>query len=99
VSLPDEYTNHLPPNERKICKFANIRKKPRNEEKSKFKVIRKIALLVEDRFYFLIRFGKSPFKTGFFLFMVIFILLYRIGYLILMTYLRKNVFFAKPQLN
>lgn len=66
----DERTKYAPSYIRKERKFINLTKKFKPDDKSSYKVIRKISQLLEDRLYILLRYGKIPFKIGFYLFIV-----------------------------
>jgi hypothetical protein len=70
VSCIEEYSNLPLTFERKERKYLNLLKKTKVEEKSKYKVMRKISLLLEDRLFVLLRYLKPPFKMGFYLFVV-----------------------------
>lgn len=70
VSSIDEYSNLPITFERKERKYLNLLKKTKVEEKSKYKVMRKISLLLEDRLFVLLRYLKPPFRMGFYLFIV-----------------------------
>jgi hypothetical protein len=96
VSALDEVSSFVQPvYKREERKFTNLNKKFKIEDKSIHKVMRKISLLMEDRLYFLLRYGKLPSKMGFYLFVVRYFLIFRHGLIIIMTYLKRNVDYVK----
>jgi len=71
----EERTKYSPSYIRKERKFINLSKKFKLDDKSNYKVIRKLSQLLEDRLYILLRYGKIQFKIGFFLFIVSYLLI------------------------
>jgi hypothetical protein len=59
-------TSHM----RRETTVLNIKKRFNVDDKSTFKVMRKLAMLFEDRLNFLIKFGKVPIRFGLSLFIV-----------------------------
>jgi hypothetical protein len=92
----EERTKYSPSYIRKERKFINLSKKFKLDDKSNYKVTRKLGQLLEDRLYILLRYGKIQFKIGFFLFVVCYyVLIFRRGWLIIMIFSKKNALSAK----
>lgn len=56
--------------DKKEQRTNNYLKNFKVDDKSKYKLMRKLALLFDDRMHFLIRIGKMPAKLGFYLLVV-----------------------------
>jgi hypothetical protein len=69
VTNVEEFTTYIQQTRRER-KFANILKRTKVDEKSSYKLMRKIGMLLEDRLNFLLKFGKYPPKVGLTLFLV-----------------------------